>query len=314
MNVREKVLRELKDGSVSGGKLASALGISRNAVWKAVDSLRAQGYVIQGCPSKGYRLESAPEVLSEAAIRAGIKAENPRIFLYSSIDSTDSQAKRLLADGLEGLALLAANEQTAGRGRRGRSFFSPAGTGVYMTLVLRPEAKLSEAASLTTAAAVAVTRAIEKLTGRQVQIKWVNDLYLDGRKICGILTEAVTDFESGAVQSVLVGVGVNLHKQEFPETLSQSAASLDSTIDRNSMIAAIADEVFTLYSDLSDKRYISDYHAHSMVIGKHVNYYEGTQMYSAFAVDINENGALLVRHADGSMKTLSGGEITLRVV
>lgn len=318
MSVKEEVLQILTEGggSVSGEKLAASLKVSRNAIWKAVASLRAQGYDIEGCPNKGYVLQKAPDLLCETELRKNLEAGNRdlSIFVYPTIDSTNNEAKRLLANGLQELALIVSDEQSAGRGRRGRSFFSPSGTGVYMTLVLRPHAQLQEATALTTAAAVAVTLAVEALTGKRVEIKWVNDVYLDGKKICGILTEAITDFESGEVQSVIVGIGVNLHESEFPEELKDRATALCGEISRNEMIAAITNELMKLYSELGNKAYLTSYREHSMVIGKEVNYYENEEKRSAYAIDIDDTGALIVRHEDGSIKALSGGEITLRVV
>lgn len=320
MTVKEQVLKILKasGASVSGERLAASLEVSRNAIWKAVASLRAEGYEIEGCQNKGYTLLKTPDILSEKEIREKLETGRElKIIIYPTIDSTNNEAKRLIANGLEGVALIIADEQSGGRGRRGRGFFSPAGAGVYMTLVLRPRVSMSEAASLTTAAAVAVALAVERLSGKHVEIKWVNDVYLEGRKICGILTEAIGDFESGSVQSVLVGIGINMYSCEFPEEIRERAASLCTGtmgINRNEMIAAVTNEVMRLYADLGDKSYLKPYREHSMVIGREVDYYENDKPVRAFALDVDDTGALIVKNEDGSIKTLSGGEITLRVV
>ncbi len=317
-SVKEEVFRMLEEKrgeSLSGEKLAEALGVSRNAVWKAVRSLREEGCEIEAVPNRGYRLKDNTDRLSAAAIRALLEEADIEPRVYEELDSTNDEAKRLLAAGLEGNALLVANTQTGGRGRMGRSFYSPAGTGIYMTLVLRPKASMEDAVTLTTAAAVAVVEAIESLCAKRAEIKWVNDVYLEGKKICGILTEAVVNFETAALQSVLVGIGLNMHTNDFPKEIEERASSLDAQgVSRNEMIAAITNAMLRLLKALPAREYLAVYRAHSMVIGKEVKYLENGESFFALATGIDESGGLIVRHADGSEKTLRSGEITLRIV
>lgn len=316
-SLKEEIFQMLENGrgtSVSGEEMAGALSVSRNAVWKAVKSLRDEGYEIESCRNRGYKLLGEKDRLSAAAIRAGLGNGDIGIYVYESLDSTNNEAKRLLANGLQGEAIIVAEGQTGGRGRLGRSFYSPAGGGVYMTLVLRPKASMQDAVTLTTAAAVAVVCAIEELSGKRPEIKWVNDVYLGGKKICGILTEAVSDFEAGTIQSVLVGIGVNMKTQDFPEEIQEKAASLnEQTIPRSDMIAAIAKTMLKICEDIHSKEYLEIYRSHSMVIGKNVDYFENGQAFSAVAVAIDDMGGLIVRHADGSERTLFSGEISLRI-
>lgn len=316
-SVKEEVFRALEEKNgetISGEVLASLLQVSRNAVWKAVQSLREEGCEIEACSNKGYRLKQNQDRLSSATIVSALKYKEVEVRVYDEIDSTNNEAKRLIAEKNCDLTLLVAGRQTSGRGRMGRAFYSPANTGVYMTLVLEPKTSMGEAVLLTSAAAVAVVDAIESLCKIKPEIKWVNDIYVDGKKICGILTEAVSSVESGAVQNVLIGIGMNMKTETFPEELRQRAASLNAEgISRNRMIAAITDAFLAIYALMPDKAYLSRYRSHSMVLGKQIIYYENGKSFSALAVNIDDTGALLVRHEDGSEKTLCSGEITLRI-
>ncbi|MDO5112170.1 MAG: biotin--[acetyl-CoA-carboxylase] ligase [Clostridia bacterium] len=311
------ILKANRGEDVSGQKLAETLGISRNAVWKAVHKLQAEGHRIESATNRGYRLRSDSDVLQADDIIACLDDAHKDldVRVYACVDSTNNEAKRLLANGLDHAALLLAEEQTGGRGRMGRAFYSPKGTGLYMTLILPWARSLADAVHITTAASVAVVRAVERLTGRRLSIKWVNDVYLDDKKLCGILTEAVSDFETGRAQSVIVGIGVNVSTADFPAEVRQRATSLfTSGVTRNRMAAAITDELLRASAHLGDASDIAFYKAHSMVLGKAVTYTENGIARQAVAVDIDETGGLVVRHADGSERTLHTGEITLRVV
>ena len=236
-----------------------------------------------------------------------------RIFAYDSIDSTSTEARRLIAAGEIGdAALVTANSQTAGRGRQGRSFFSPADTGLYMTLAIRTAADFADAVSLTTMASVAAVRAIKRLTPLEPQIKWVNDIYIGGKKVCGILTEAVGAFGSGEVY-ILIGVGVNISTADFPSEIENVAASLGQPLSRNALAAELTAELMSFAENLADKSYIDEYRAHSLVIGRDITYTRAGEITAARAVGIDENGGLEVEHADGSRDTLRSGEISVRL-
>lgn len=249
--------------------------------------------------------------LSIEAIK-GCLGEMP-VYLYREIDSTNNEAKRRIAAGEEGAALIVAEGQTAGRGRQGKSFYSPAGTGIYMTLSLPVELAFADAVAATTAAAVAVFSAIRAETGLITEIKWVNDLYYGGKKISGILAEAITDPATATVRHVIIGVGLNVSTEAFPEELQGIAASLPiGELDRNRMIGAIARSLMdTLHADRAETMAL--YRRHSMVLGKEITYLENGRSVAACAVDIDENGGLIVEHEDGSRATLQSGEISLRL-
>jgi len=248
--------------------------------------------------------------LSQSRIQAVLP--DVSVEVLQEVDSTNSEAKRRLRAGLETPLLLAAEHQTAGRGRQGKQFYSPEGTGIYMTLTVHPDAPLTDAVSVTTRASVAVCRAIRYVTGLQPEIKWVNDLYLGGKKICGILVEADSDFAAGITKHLVIGVGVNVTTAAFPEDLPE-AASLSVNADRDQLIAAIARELLKETADLRDHSYLEDYRRWSMVLGKPIVWTLNGEQREATAVSIDEAGGLVIEDADGMRRTLQSGEISLRL-
>ena len=294
---------------VSGEALAQAAGKSRAAVWKAVNSLKKEGYVIEAVTNKGYRLVSDNDILNESRIRRAMR-HGIKIFCLSETDSTNNEAKRLISAGERSVFLVTAEKQTAGRGRQGKSFYSPALTGAYMTLAVHPNALLQNAVTATTAAAVAVCKAVERLTDKKPLIKWVNDVYCGKNKICGILTEAITDFESGVASSVIVGIGINIKTKDFPEEAG-NAGSLDSPVERAELIGAVADELLDLL-DGGSAEFIDYYRSRSMILGKRIRFTENGRVAEATAVAIDDRGGLVIKDGDGNEKTLRSGEITVR--
>ena len=234
------------------------------------------------------------------------KYNNLSITLFDSIDSTNRIAKEEAGSALP--RLVVADSQTAGRGRLGRSFFSPSGTGIYMSVAIGGFPALSDAVFTTSAAAVAVTDAILTLTGKETGIKWVNDVYFDGKKICGILAESVF---SGENVVVVVGIGLNLSTADFPAEISGVAGSLGTSISREQFIAEITKNLLDLCE--SPGTFMEKCRARSIVLGKEINYFYGNEKKSAFAVDIDEKGGLVVRNSSGNLTTLSSGEITVRL-
>lgn len=232
--------------------------------------------------------------------------------VLQEVDSTNSEARRRIKAGLTEPLLLAAEHQTAGRGRQGKTFYSPAGTGIYMTLVLHPFVPLTDAVSVTARTSVAVCRAIRKMTDLRPEIKWVNDLYLNGKKICGILVEAISDYQAGVTQSLIIGIGINVTTKTFPEEL-QEAASLCVELNRNRLIAGIAEELRKELGDWQDKGYLRDYRNWSMVLGKSIVWTQDGMKRKATALEIDDRGGLVVQNEDGSRHTLSSGEISVRL-
>lgn len=295
---------------ISGQALADKFGKSRAAIWKAIKSLQKDGYIIEAVTNKGYLLADNGDVLNGIRIASEMR-HKINIIHYKETDSTNTQAKRLINSGeAENTLLIAADRQTAGRGRQGKSFYSPEGTGIYMSLVVHPDAMLQDAVTSTTAAAVAVCRAIEKLSDIKPKIKWVNDVYVENNKICGILTEAISDFELGIVTSVVIGIGINIKTNDFPDEI-KNAGSLNADIKRADLIAAVADALLDII-DGGYSEFIDYYRSHSMIIGKRINYIENGVITPATAVAISETGGLVVKTDEGVEKTLTSGEISIR--
>ncbi len=317
MSLKSKVLAELERSAgrdVSGQTMADKLNVSRSAVCKAVEALKSAGYKITSRTNRGYCLDGGTLSASVIADHLPEQYRSLKIFALRETDSTNNEAKRLLADGLDTNALIVADSQTSGRGRRGRSFYSPPDSGLYMSLILRKDLALADGLTLTTLTAVAVSRVIRRLTGKLPAIKWVNDIYLGDKKICGILTEAVTNIESGRIDSVVIGIGINVNTADFPAELRSTAGSLETnSLTRGELAAAVAGEVLTMTDDISNRSYLDEYRELSMVIGKNIAFYRINTVQYAAAVGIDNSGGLIVRLQDGSEETLSSGEITVRL-
>lgn len=301
---------------ISGQELAETLGLSRTAVWKAMQALREEGHQVGALKNKGYRLEPESDRLSEEGIRAALGEAHQGfpLLVLERTDSTNTLAKKLAADGAAHGTLIVAEEQTAGRGRGGKNFFSPYGAGLYMSMILKPGAGIREPQRLTLAAVLAALEAIALLTGKRPRIKWVNDLYLDGKKICGILTEAVTDIETGGIDSIIVGVGVDCNMEEhmLPPELQGIVGSLGSEgLNRNRMAAEIAWGILNWLPRLDSPNLIEEYRKHSMMTGREVSFlHEGVEC-SGVVTGIGEGGELLVRLMGGESLALASGAVSL---
>ena len=320
MSIREKALELLGTGeTVSGADMARELNVSRNAVWKVMTSLRQNGYDIEAVPNRGYRLVSVPDRLSEAEIRRWLNTKELgcELEIHERLDSTNNRAKTLAAAGAKHGMTVIADSQTGGRGRMGRSFFSPEHSGIYMTVILKPAISPDKAGLLTSLAAVAAARAVEKVSGADVKIKWVNDLYAGGKKICGILSEAGLGMETGRLDWAVVGIGINTAKMVFPEELRETASSVGNETgtapDRNRLIAEILNEMEELYGDLETGAFLTESRKRSNVIGREITVITAGKQFPARAVDIDEEGRLIVETGEGRT-VLNSGEVSLKWV
>ncbi len=317
MSLRDNVLYILeknKGNFVSGQEIAEKANVSRSAVAKCVASLKSEGFLIQSVNNQGHLLELENDILSESGIKAHLReSTDTDVYVYKSIDSTNSEAKRRIAEGLSSDAIFAAEAQTAGRGRRGKSFYSPSSVGIYFSAVLHPEVRLSDSTAITSAAAVAVCEAITEATKKEPKIKWVNDIFIDGKKVCGILTEAVSDLESGRVQAVIVGIGINITTDIFPDEIKDIAGSIGKHIDRNALISDIF-ECLKLYSDkLPDRSFMEVYRKYSLVINRDIYFTKNGVAYSARGIHIHDDGGLEVLTSDGETMILTSGEISVKI-
>ncbi|MEL7624574.1 MAG: biotin--[acetyl-CoA-carboxylase] ligase [Clostridiales bacterium] len=345
MTTKNQVLARLEKerGSlISGSELAKALGVSRNAVWKAIKELQKEGYRIDSQTNGGYRLREDNDILSAAGIAPYLQVDiaPTNIQVFPSLNSTNDLAKEKALAGAAAGTVILAEEQTKGKGRMGRSYYSPAGAGIYLSMILRPKLAGSQALLLTTGVAVAAAQAIEELWDCRVKVKWVNDLYVEGKKIAGILTEAATNWETGIVDHVVLGVGINVRssREGFPMELAHKAGFLcpeepaaadeDANPDqkqqpggkllRNPLAAALINHIWQMAKSLEEQpepaaaELINEARRRSCVLGKQVLIEGYAGLDQAKAVDINEWGFLIVEDQQGCRHILNTGEISLR--
>lgn len=302
---------------LSGAEIAAALGITRAAVWKRIRKLESEGYAIEAVPNRGYRLAGS-DVVSEETLRKylGDDADRFHLQVVSTITSTNTVLKSRAAESPEFSAIVAGC-QTAGRGRIGRSFFSPADSGVYLSILLRPDLQARDAVRITTAAAVAACRAIEECTEEVPSIKWVNDVFVRGRKVCGILTEGSVNLETGGLDWAVCGIGLNVYEPEggFPEELSSIAGAIcrERSDDCRSKLAAAFLKAFAeLYDNLDKPSFASEYRARCFLLGKPIRVLKPTGAVDAVALDVDSECGLLVRYDDGTTEVLQSGEVSVR--
>lgn len=322
MKTTEKVLEILEKNKgryVSGGSIASFLGISRNAVWKAVRALQDKGYEIGAVTNKGYVLTENNSLVSAQSVEKFIETDNIKIEYLDSVTSTNTLVKKAAENGeKEGYVLLAA-EQTAGRGRLGRSFSSQNGTGVYFSILLRPDMKPSDSLLITTCAAVAVAKAIEKNTGKLTHIKWVNDIYMHDRKVCGILTEASFDLENGRLAYAVLGIGINMFFSEnsLPDEIKDIAGSVFDKMPNGDDVSRIVADVINIfmqeYKVLVGKHFLFDYCSRSYLDGKNIKVIKPDCEKDAVALEIDDDFRLRVKYPDGSEELLSTGEVSTKI-
>ena len=320
--MKTEIIRMLKDcdGYLSGQELCRRLSVSRTAVWKVIRQLQEEGYRIEAVPSKGYRLLESADVLTKAELESCMMGRRlgGKVFFYEKTDSTNCRARELAEQGVAEGTLAAAECQEAGKGRRGRSWSSPPGTGIWMSLVLRPELEPSRASMLTLTAALAVTAGIRKVCGLEPQIKWPNDIVLSGKKVCGILTEMSTELE--AIRYVILGIGINVNMEAFPEEIAATATSLffetGTRWKRSELIAAVMQAMEGYYGrflqtgDLSGL--MDEYMAQLANQNRQVQVLAPAGAYGGICRGINAAGELLVEREDGTVEQVMSGEVSVR--
>lgn len=321
---KDKVLAILvkNNNYVSGEEISRSIGVSRAAVNTAVKSLKASGYEISSVTNRGYKLISAPDILSSGSVGALLDEDRmERVIVLDSTDSTNKYLRQLAYDGAPDGQVVIADEQTAGRGRMGRNFFSPKGKGIYFSYMLKPDLAPQDAVTLTAWTAVAMVRAIEKTSGFRPGIKWVNDLVSGGRKLCGILTEMSIESETGRIDSIIIGIGININNEEtdFPEDLREIASSIavlsGHQVSRSALAASMIRELDKMSADWPDKKeeYLRAYREYDITSGRNVTVISGGKNRDAQAITINEDFSLKVRFPDGSTEDLSSGEVSLKL-
>lgn len=311
-----KALTEHPGEWLSGEELSNVSGVSRTAVWKQIRQLKQEGYAIESMPSKGYRMNGQGEVLSSEGLQLCFEQSRliRDVIYMKTIDSTNKYAKNVEGDGI----LVIAEEQTGGRGRLGRQWESPAGQGLWFSLILKPDIDPSEASLVTQIAAGAVWTGIMEITGLRAEVKWPNDILIGGRKVCGILTEM--NSELGAVQRLVVGIGINVNLKMLPDEIAQVGTSLQLETGRewsrvallHAIIRAFESDYFTYLDTREIKAVIKICRDNSYLLGKRIRIIQGGREEFATAVDISDRGELMVQKPSGAVVPLISGEISVR--
>ena len=324
MTTKESILELFESNRgiyFSGEDIAQKLSISRAAVWKAVKALQNEGYAVDAVTNKGYRLSEQTDILSAQGIKKYLHSEiaDMDISVLPTVASSNALVREKANCGAAEGYMILANEQTSGKGRVGRTFFSPKDTGIYMSLLLRPKRFSAEqAVRITTMAAVAVCEAIETVSGEKAEIKWVNDIFMRGKKVCGILTEGSFDLESGLMDYAVLGIGINVYEPEngFPEELKSIAGSVFQTHQgdaKNRLVSQFLNHFYRYYTTPCHIDYVEKYRKRSFVIGKEVTILSANQSKNAIVLGIDDHCRLLVRYPDGQEECCSSGEISIRL-
>ena len=320
--MKEEILRLLRsaDGYISGQELCNRFGVSRTAVWKAINQLKEAGYEIEAQQNKGYRLMAAPDLMTEAEIKSLMHTDwvAKEVLYFDTIDSTNTKAQELAEKGYPSGTLVVADKQESGKGRRGRSWVSPSGTGIFMTLMIKPDINPNNASMLTLVAALAVAKAITSVTGEKAMIKWPNDIVVNSKKVCGILTEMNAQFDY--INHIVVGIGINVHNESFPEEISQMASSLmiEAGGKRFHRAQIIAEtmlyfeqyyDTFLKTQDLS--ALVREYDELLVNRNKSVRVLDPKEPFDGKAMGITPKGELIVDTWE-SRKLVSSGEVSVR--
>lgn len=311
-----------QEGFLSGEDIGRELSITRAAVWKGIKKLREEGYEIEAVTNRGYRLTNPETMYNKRELEQGLKTKTmgQTIYFYEETDTTNNRARELALEGAPEGTLVVAEKQTAGRGRRGKVWESPLGTGIWMSLVLRPQIAPTEASVLTLLCGLATAEAIEAETGLSAGIKWPNDILINGKKAVGILTEM--DCEMSEVHFVIPGIGINVNTASFPPEIAEIATSLylecGKTVSRRRLVHRVLERLEEHYETFlwtgSFAAMLEDYRKHCITLGKEVHVL-GREPFFAEALDITPEGELLVRRADnGKEEVVFSGEVSIRGV
>ncbi len=320
--MKTKILSLLRNTTeyLSGQEICEYLGVSRTAVWKVMNQLKDEGYIIEAIQNKGYRILEYPDILSKSEIASRLQTSwaGREIRFYEEISSTNIEAKKLAEEGEPHGTLVVADKQNAGRGRRGKTWESPAGSSVYMTILLRPEFPPDKASMLTLLMALSVRNAVADVSGMEVQIKWPNDIVLHGKKICGILTEMSAELDY--IHYVVIGVGINVNQKTFPEEIHVTATSLFMESEKKYVRAALIERSMYYFEQYYDQfleiqnleGIWSEYNKYLINIEKRVRVLDPKGEFEGIAVGINNLGELLVKKDDNEVTEVYAGEVSVR--
>lgn len=320
--MREKILLLLNesDDYISGEEISNKLGVSRTAIWKIIKSLKEQGYEIESVTRKGYKLLSSPDILEEEEIHYDLKTSliGQKVIAYDQVDSTNKEAKKLALHGAVEGTVIVADEQINGKGRRGRNWVSPKGTGIWMSILLRPNIRPENASMITLVAGLAVCKAIEKITNIKPLIKWPNDIVINGKKICGILTEMSSEIDY--INFVVVGIGINVNTKKFPEEIDSIATSLklqgNKTYKRKDILKKILEEFeicYNKYLKTEDlQKIIDEYNCYCVNISREVIVKCKDIDITGTVKCVTPKGELIVTDSTGKDIVITSGEVSVR--
>jgi BirA family biotin operon repressor/biotin-[acetyl-CoA-carboxylase] ligase len=320
--MKAQLLQKLKQrtGYISGEALSKELGVSRTSIWKYIKKLRDEGYEIESVSSKGYILREETSELIEEAIRLnlGTNSRFKQIQIYDSIDSTNNEAKRLKVNGLMQEGLIIALEQTAGKGRRGRTWVSQKDVGIWMSILLQPEIEPNCASMLTLVAGLSVAMAIREVTQLEALIKWPNDVVINGKKVAGILTEMSAEMDY--INHVIVGIGINVNHSVFEDDLKEMATSLKlqsgTEVNKLKVLSSMLRFFESYYEEfIRDKTLdsmIKAYNGLCVNVGKELSVIEKESKRTVYGVEVASDGALIVKNQDNTLSKIHAGEVSVR--
>ncbi|QZY54705.1 biotin--[acetyl-CoA-carboxylase] ligase [Crassaminicella profunda] len=317
-----EALKKNKDIFISGEELSKKIGVTRTAVWKHIKQLKEEGYEIESVSRKGYRMIKEPDTLDANALEIEVASKHigRKIHHFESIDSTNTLAKKMAAEGAPEGTVIIAEEQTGGRGRLGRTWESPKGTGIWMSIILRPNIVPTEATKITQITAAAVAMGLRSIIGDDVGIKWPNDIIIHKKKTCGILTEMSAELNSVNYIVVGIGINVNVDPNEFPEEVRGVATSIKAytgmIVSRKNIVKEILHAFEDLYLDFIEKNHIEKSmeicKKYSVTLGKQVKIRTRQKEVIAEAVDLTEDGQLLIKNELGEIEKVLSGEVSVR--
>lgn len=319
--MKEKILALLKEKQeyVSGEELSSIFGITRSAIWKYIKALRNEGYVIDSVTNKGYLLKSCTNVLNAAEVSQGLHTHyiGKEILCLPTVDSTNEEVKRLAQNGAEQGLVVVSEEQTLGKGRLGRQWKSPKGTGIWFSILIRPDLSPTEVAGVTLAAGLGLCKAIRKFTGCNAQIKWPNDIIIGNKKLCGILTEMAAEAEH--INYCIIGIGVNANTKEFEPEIASKATSLSietgEDISRSGLLREVLEQIEICLDDYLlnvTNNIVNDYTRLCATIGRTIKTTRGGKELVGEAVGLGKQGELSVRLNNGEYININSGEVTVQ--
>jgi BirA family biotin operon repressor/biotin-[acetyl-CoA-carboxylase] ligase len=319
--MKEKILALLleTDGFISGEEMSRRLNVSRTAIWKNIKKLKEDGYQIESITNKGYRLKGTPDKLVSEEIKFLLNSQLiQEVFVYDTIDSTNTEAKRQASKGAFSTALFIAEEQTAGKGRRGKTWISKKGNSLYMSLLLKPIIQPQNAAKLTLVAGLAVNQSIKNITKLDSYIKWPNDIVVNQKKVCGILTEMNSEIDF--VNYVVIGIGINVNNESFDEEIGKVATSLkiegQAIYSRKKILVEIINNFSRLYEAFerteSLKFIEEEYNKNCINVNRNVKVISRDITIIGNAIGINEEGLLLVESKEGDLIEVNAGEVSVR--